>query len=190
MKRERHLNWVKRLWSEALPFVAKSQEMQIAWLVAALKKGALAPAELTPYLRLLLMEDVWEQSEESAVAESAGGLALLLAEVEPELVTRMLECADFYDLPKLVRLIPTPTLAQATITLRKSPPPYEKNVLIACHRLLQAIHARSPQLLEEAAAQLARSGVLPVYFAEAYAQFREILRDEAFLSSMYPKAKM
>lgn len=190
MKKERGFSLVKRLWSEALPFVAKSQEMQVAWLLAAFKKGALAPAEITPYIRLLLMEDVWEVSDQPLLAERSGGLALLLAEVETEVLTKMVACADFYDLPKLMSVIGKPTLEQVVIALRKSPPPYEKKMVLACHRLLQVIQARSPHLLEEAAAQLLGSGVMPEYFADAYTQFREILLDEEFLSGLYPKAKL
>lgn len=181
---------VKRVWSEALPFVAKSQEMQIAWLEAVFKKGSLAPSEITPYIRLLLMEDVWEPTDQPLLTEQPGGLALLLAEVESEVLTKMVACADFYDLPKLMSVIANPTLEQVMIALRKSPPPYEKKVLLACHRLLQAIQARSPHLLEEAAAQLLGSRVVPEYFAAAYTQFREILLDEEFLSGLYPKAKL
>ena len=164
-----------------LPFVAQSQESQVEWLVQALRKGTLADHEITPYVRLLL---------EAEEAEAKTRLAELVNRLGVETISKLLEVAEVYDAPKLFALLAAPTVEQAMIALAKTLPPYEKKPDLVMDRIFQAVHAKSPGLLEDAAALLRQRGAAPPGFEEAYTRFLEILEDERLLSMLYPKAKI
>ncbi|MDH3394401.1 MAG: hypothetical protein OEL66_10365, partial [Desulfobulbaceae bacterium] len=110
---------MKRKWYEKyLPFVAKGRRMQVEWLAGVIRKGAFHLDEVTPYVRLLLAEEEVDDSEK---------LVTLLKDLEEKVICRMVEAADIYDVAKLLRLVPEPTVEQALFALSKEPPPYEKN---------------------------------------------------------------
>lgn len=172
---------MKRKWYEKyLPFVAKGRRMQVEWLAGTIRKGALHLEEVTPYVRLLLAEDLGDDTER---------LVPLLKDLEEEVLCRMVEAADIYDVAKLLRLVPKPTVEQALVALAKEPPPYEKNPEDVLDKVFQAIHDRSESLFEEAAAELRNRTDAPAHFVAAYERFEEILADERILSAMYPKAR-
>jgi hypothetical protein len=168
-----------RWYEKYLPFIARSPRMQIDWLIGVFRKGALAREEVTPYIRLLM-----EQEQEDEVIRS------LFLTLDDWVLTEMLMAADIYDTPKLFRLIPRPTLAQARIALLKTPPPYEKMPGLPRRKVFQAVHDCSEELLAEAAKDLRRQGEVGAEFEEAYERFKEVLMDEKILSSLYPKAKL
>lgn len=171
----------KKKWYEKyLPFVARSPEKQIEWLVSAFNKGTLTHEEITPYIRLILADDSDTQQ---------GQLAALFNTLEPKIIEKFFLCADVYDVPKLFQLVKQPTVGQAVIALRKTPPSYEKSPQLIFHRVFQAIHDNSAALLEKASAVLRESRDVPGHFDEAYERFQEIIEDEKLLSSLYPKAR-
>jgi len=171
----------KRKWYEKyLPFVAQSRRMQVEWLVGVIRKNVLHPEEVTPYIRLLLAEGEGEEGET---------LVALLQDTDEDVLCRMVQAADIYDVAKLMRLVPTPTVEQAVVALAKEPPPYEKKPEMALDKVFQAIHDRSESLFEEAAAELRKRDDAPAHFDAAYGRFQEILADERILSAMYPKAR-
>ena len=49
---------LKKMLVEALPFVARSPEMQVDWLVGEFRKGVLSDREIAPYVHLLVSEYV------------------------------------------------------------------------------------------------------------------------------------
>ncbi|MDA8165134.1 MAG: hypothetical protein M0017_08915 [Desulfobacteraceae bacterium] len=153
--------------------------MQIEWLIGVFKKRSLAREEITPYIRLLM-----EEEQEDEVIR---GLFLGL---EEWVLTAMLEAADIYDTPRLFRLIPQPTLAQAMIALLKVPPPYEKAPGLPRHKIFQAVHDSSEELLAAAVRDLRHRGEGGAEFEEAYERFEEVLMDEKILTSLYPKARL
>lgn len=172
---------VKRKWYEKyLPFVAKSQRMQVKWLVGTIKKGTLHLDEITPYVRLLLAEEEGKEHK---------SLVALLKDIDKDVICRMVMAADIYDVAKLMRLVPSPTVEQAVAALMKAPPPYEKKPDLVLDKVFQSIHDRSDTLFEEAAAELRNRTDAPAHFDAAYERFQEILADERILSAMYPKAR-
>lgn len=172
----------KTKWYEAyLPFVAKSPEMQVDWLVQVLHKGTLTLHEIAPYVRLLL------ETEDPVVKAR---LAELVNALEAETIEKLLAAADVYDVPKIFALVGAPTVFQAIIAMVKEPPPYEKTPHLVMNRVFQAIHAKSPLLLQDAAAGLRQGGAVSPSFEEAYGRFLELLEDEKLLSTLYPKAKV
>ncbi len=171
---------MKRKWYEKyLPFVAQSQRMQVEWLVGTIRKGTLHLDEITPYVRLLLAEEQGEEGET---------LVDFLKNLDGEVLCRMVQAADIYDVAKLMRLVPSPTVEQAVVALGKEPPPYEKNPEMILDKVFQAIHDRSETLFEKAALELKKRDDAPAHFEDAYERFEEILADERILSAMYPKA--
>ncbi|MEW6518225.1 MAG: hypothetical protein AB1461_02315 [Thermodesulfobacteriota bacterium] len=169
-------NWLER----CLPFVSKSPEMKIRWLITVFRKGVLSQEEITPYIRLLLAEKSGEEQEE---------LRTVFRELDVEMQYRFLEAADIYDTPKLFALCPNPTLRHAEIALLKKMPPYEKKTQFILDKIFYAISDRSRELLEQAAELLIREGRTSPNFKENYARFQEILEDEEFLLSLYPNAR-
>lgn len=169
-------------WYEKyLPFVAKSPEMQVEWLEQVLRKGLLSLPEITPYLRLLLATE--EGEGKAQLAELVNALA-------PATVDQLLAAADVHDTPRLFVLLASPTVAQAVMAISTPVPPYEKSPNLLLNRIFQAVHAKNPTLLAEAAAAVRGSGTAPGTFEEAYARFLEILEDEKLLTTLYPKAKI
>ncbi|MDH3393437.1 MAG: hypothetical protein OEL66_05480 [Desulfobulbaceae bacterium] len=171
----------KRKWYEKyLPFVAQSRRMQVEWLVGVIRKNVLHLEEVTPYIRLLLAEEEVDESE---------SLVALLKDLDEDVICRMVMAADIYDVARLMRLAPAPTVEQAVAALVKEPPPYEKKPELVLDKIFQAIHDRSESLFEEAASELRKRDDAPPHFESAYGRFQEILADERILSAMYPKAR-
>ncbi|MFZ5774822.1 MAG: hypothetical protein ACOY3Z_05000 [Thermodesulfobacteriota bacterium] len=173
----------KRIWYEKyLPFVARSPEMQVRWIEAALRKGTLSPQEITPYIRLLLGPDGGE--DRTAILRG------LLGELDEAVVERLLAATEIYDVPNLFRLLPAPTLEQIVIAVTRQPPPYEEAPELIIDKVFQAVFDFSETLLEEAARRVMAADGCPAHFPTAYERFKEIKADEKLLSALYPKAIM
>jgi len=172
---------VNRWFERYLPFVARSRPMQVTWLASALRKGVLSHAEIAPYIRLLLTAEEEEEKKE---------LSALLSAQPADILARMVAAADIYDAPKLIALIQEPDVAQAMEALCKEAPPYEENPHLVQDRVFQAIHAKSPRLLEMAVEAVRSSGRGPRHFEVAYQRFCEKLEDEKLLSALYPRARV
>ena len=181
------MNFIKRnkgkrmSWHEKyLPFVSRSPEMQIKWLLNSFSRGILSREELVPYVRLLLNEnDIEKQAR----------LKELFEELNKEALTTLLLTADIYDTAKLFRLLPTADVQQAVIALKKHLPSYEKKPQKILDDIFYAIHDRSGHLLQQAVESLPAGGDVPDYFQENYKRFLEILHDEEFLLAIYPNAQ-
>ena len=168
-------------WYEKyLPFIARSRERQIAWLIGAFKKKTLSLQEITPYVKLLLEED--DPEDLMLLQEN-------LAELDASFLLDLLRAADIYDTVKVLTLLPDVSLEQAVVALCKEPPPYERSPEQVIDRVFEAVHNAGAGLLEEAATKLLQSDGPPAHFNSSYARFREILKDQQFLSTLYPKAR-
>ena len=186
-------------WHEKyLPFVAKSPEMQVEWLVNHLarlkrardkgKTGILSREEITPYIKLLL-DDV---SAVGGVKGSAGNdnkLRELLGNIDEDELLLMIRCTDIYDIPSLFGLLAEVSQEQAIMAIKKVPPLFEKNPLMVLDRVFHAIKEKSIALLENSATGVLASDDAPENFAANYERFREIMMDEHILSLLYPKAR-
>lgn len=180
-----------------LPFVAKSEKMQVEWLVNQLSRlgksagkqvaGVLSRDEIKPYVRLLLENT--ESNEEASALGKNGSLSDLINSIVEENLLLMMECADIYDVPKLFSVLRRPTRDLAVIAMRKVPPLHDKNPLLIIDRVFLAVKGKSGDLLEEAAAVLALDPEAPEAFQVHFARFKEIMMDEHLLSLLYPKAK-
>jgi len=169
-------------WYEKyLPFVARSPEMQLRWLEAAFRKGALSLGEITPYIRLFMASDGEERPTR---------IRVLINSLSGDLIGRMLDAAEVYDVPALFRCIAAPVLAQAVLAISKAPPPYEKNPQAVMEKIFQAVYDVSEDLLDEAAAVVLGKADCPAGFKSAYERFKEVKEDEKLLSALYPKAIM
>ena len=189
---------VGRKWYEKyLPFVAKSQEMQLEWLVDKLsrlrnsvdkeKTGLLSCEELKPYISLLLEGN--SGGKELGVAVVAGDvLGVLLRDVKESDLLLMVECAEIYDVPRLFSLLSRISKEQAVLAMKKVPPLYEKKPLLVIDRVVHAIKEKSTELLENAAAEIMGSVDAPTDFVDNYERFRGVMMDEQILSILYPKA--
>jgi hypothetical protein len=188
-----------RKWHQKyLPFVAKSPELQVDWLVVKLaalrdsgdkdKTGILTREELVPYTRILLgnVSEGKGAEEDFAVNDQLAGF--LEATGDEELLT-MIECAEIYDVPKLFRILRGISVKQAVVAMKKVPPLYERNPLLIMDRVFHSIRGKSVELLEEASREVLASDDAPDDFADNYERFKEIVLDENILSVMYPKAK-
>ena len=168
-------------WYEKyLPFIARSREKQIQWLIGAFRKKTLSLQEITPYIKLLLEEDDPE------------GLLLLqqnLTQLEDHFLLDMLRAADIYDTVKLLNLLTEVSIDAAIIALCKEPPPYERAPEQVIDQVFQAVHDVKPGLLEVAGERLLHSREAPAHFAGLYSRFLEILKDQELLSTLYPKAR-
>lgn len=175
-ERKRGGGWYEKY----LPFIARSPERQIQWLIGAFKKKTLSHQEIAPYIKLLLEEDDPE------------GLLLLrenLAALDGSFLLDMLRAADIYDTIKLLHLLPVVSLDEAMISLCKEPPPYERTPEQIVYQVFEAVHDAKAGLLQEAGTRLLHSESAPAHFASLYARFLEILKDQELLSTLYPKAK-
>ena len=171
----------KKKWFERyLPFVARSTEGQVNWLVSVLKKDTLSLEEVSPYVKLMLAEK--NNEEKKCLTEQLGNL-------NNDVIGYLLQAADIYDTPHLVKLIPNLTEHHAEIALRKTVPPYEKKPLMVLDKVFYAINEANVNVLEQVADKIIRNGNGPEGFRENYIRFRGILEDEDFLLSMYPNAR-
>lgn len=189
---------VARKWHEKyLPFVAKSSEMQLEWLVDKLsrlrnsgdkeKTGLLSMQELKPYISLLLETD-FGGKEEGNIDSVDDVLSVLLGSVSEKDLLVMVECSDIYHIPKLFGLLNRISREQAVLAMKKVPPLYEKNPLLVIDRVFHVIKGKSTELLEGAAEEIMRSDDVPDGFVANYERFREIMMDEQILRLLYPKA--
>ncbi len=177
MGRKKNHKWYEKY----LPFVARSPEMQVRWLENALRKGTLNSQEVAPYIKLLFEGKGDEQFEI---------LAPLIRSLDEQITLKMMEAADIYDAPILLKMLGTATMPHAVLALQKVPPPYEKKTTLVSDKIFQAIHDSSEKILEQAAHELKQSGKAPEHFAASYERFKEIVEDEKLLSALYPKAKV
>lgn len=189
----------RRWYEKYLPFVAKSPEMQVEWLKAMLAKlqdstgvvrtGVLTREEIRPYIRLLLEGNMIGQELQDEEERNKERLRNLLGCLGKDKLQLLVECADIYEIPKLVGLLRTCTKEIAVTALMKTSPPYEKNPLLIYDRVFHAIREKSAELLEQAAESVLASNEAPENFAANYERFKEIMLDEHLLSLLYPKAK-
>lgn len=170
---------LKKWCERCLPFVARRPESQLEWLVNVLQKESLSLEDLSPYIKLLLTDN--SEDDDRVIAD-------YLAELDDDLICKLLEASEIYDTPKLFKLIPEPNLKHADIALRKTVPPYEKKPLIILDEVYYAIYDRSKKLLKEAAERIIERGDGPEGFASNYQRFMEILADEDLLLTLYPNA--
>ena len=177
---------LKNIMAEALPFVARSPERQVEWLVAELRKGVLTDKEIAPYMHLLVSEYVARKER----GEGADEWQEIFARLPREIAVAMIRCVEIYDVPGLLELIKELTVEDAVLVLRKVPPPYEKKSLLLLDRVFQAVNSCGDHLLERAAQKMALEGEAPAHFPGAYKRFQEILIDEKILTALYPQAKL
>ena len=171
----------KGSWYEKyLPFIARGRERQIDWLIGKFKKKILSYEEITPYVKLLLEEDDPEGEQH---------LRELLSDLPDGVLGEMLRAADIYDTPKLLQLMPRITVDHAAIAMCKTPPPYERSPVMVIDRIFQIIHEVSGDLLRKGAARLRERKEIPAHFEESISRFEEVLKDQEFLSTLYPKAR-
>ena len=154
MKEERR---GRRWYQNYLPFIARSPEMQVEWLVAECRRQNLVKEEMTPYVRLLF-------SEENAANEEE--LRTILAGLLPEVLEEFLNVADIYDVPRIIRIIPLLNETLVEIALTKDLPPYETKPQKIMDRVLNAINNRSRPLLKDVAARIMANGAAPKHFSE------------------------
>ena len=186
----------EKWYEKYLPFVAKSPKIQLKWLATQLARlnssdakrndGIFSREEIKPYIRLFLENS--NAGQGYAETGEDGRMMVLLNSLSEANLLLMMECVDIYDIPKLLSLVPRPTLKMAIIALQKTPPPYEKNPLLAIDRVFLAIKEKSGKLLEESAAAVITNGA-PTNFADNFGRFQEIMLDEHILSLLYPKAR-
>lgn len=186
---DKKIGVLKRLWAEAIPFVARSPEMKLDWLVGVIKKRSLTGTEISPYMSLLLSEyqEVMHYSLEGV--EEMANLSGLFAALERNILRKMIEYTDFYEIPVLLELVPDLCVEDAVLILKKVPPPYEKKPQVVVDKLFQVAYDKtSEDLLEEAAETIMKSGDVPLHFADSFQRFKEIREDEKVLSSLFPQA--
>ncbi len=176
----------KKMLVEALPFVARSPEMQVDWLIGEFRNGVLSDREIAPYVHLLVSEYVGRKER----GECTDDLREIFAHLSREIVVAMVRCVEIYDIPDLLELIRVLTVEDAILLLKKEPPPYEKKSLFLLDRVFQAVNGCGDHLLERAARKMVSDGDAPDHFASAYERFQEILIDEKILTLLYPQAKV
>lgn len=178
---------IKKKIAEALPFIARSPDLQVEWLVGEFRRGVLSDKEIAPYMHLLVTGYVARRDRGDG--DSVDELRQIFAHLSREVVVAMIRCTEIYDIPDLLELIRELTVEEAVLVLKKEPPPYEKRSLFLLDRVFQAVNGCGDHLLERAGAKMASNGGGPAHFASAYERFQEILIDEKILTSLYPQAK-
>lgn len=184
--------FLKKVWSEALPFVARSPEMKVAWLVGVLRKKSLTNKEIAPYIHLLLTEYQYnkETNHDAALIYKTNKLLTdIFAELPRDIIVQLLECAELYDIPLLLEIINHITVDEAILILKKTPPSYEKRPTRVFDRVFQAIHNCGEHLLSQAKTKMQDANEMPEHFTSVYERFQEILKDKEILSSIFPQAK-
>lgn len=177
------MGYIKKVMSEALPFVARNPAMQVDWLVMQFRRGVLTDEEMAPYIHLLLSGHASRRE-----MDSDDDLLEIFSRLDREIKVSMIRCAEIYDVPELLSLIGELSVDDAIIVLKKVPPPYEKKGLLVLDRVFQAVNECGDHLLERAARKMAADGNPPDHFASAYERFQEILIDEKILAQLYPQA--
>ena len=172
---------LQRKWYDKyLPFVAKSPQMQLEWLITVVKKKKLYLQEIAPYIKIFLTDSDNEKKDI---------LIKLISQLDEKILEGILDAADIYDTPEILSLIPTPTISHALIALRKVPPPYEKNQASVFDKIFWALQNHSENFLQQASKELLNSGDVPDHFTKQFKRFQEIVEDEKILSALYPKAR-
>lgn len=179
------LRLMKKMMAEALPFVARSPEMQVDWLIGVFRRGELNDREIAPYMHLLLSEHAGRKER-----EEDDGLREIFTQLPRDIVVAMIRCTAIYDIPELLELIRVLTVDEAVLALQKAPPPYEKKSLLLLDRVFQAVNNCGDHLLERAAEKMTCDGLCPAHFAGAYERFKEILIDEKILALLFPQVKV
>ena len=177
---------IKKKMTEALPFVARNPRLQLEWLVGEFRKGILSDDEIAPYIHLLVSGYVASKAQAEGVEE----LREIFVNLPRGVVVAMIRCAEIYDIPDLLELVPELSVDDAVLVLKKVPPPYEKKSILLLDRVFQAVNGCGDQLLERAGQKMIDDGEAPVHFASAYERFKEVLIDEKILTLMYPQARV
>ena len=184
----KEVGFFKRLWAEALPFVARSPEMKVAWLIEVFEKGTLTNEEIAPYMHLLLSE--YENFRNALNYDAAADtLKLIFARLDRGVVAKMIQCVEIYDLPVLLSLIKDLSVDEAVLALQKKPPIYEKKFLLVIDKVFQAVNECREGVFEQATQKMMQEGKTPDHFSASYERFKEILHDEKILCSLYPHAR-
>jgi len=188
---------MKKIWSEALPFVARSPEMKVAWLVGVLRKKSLTSIEIAPYIHLLLTEYQYNQKNNRRTDHDSELnnknnklLADIFADLPRDIIVQLLECTEIYDIPLLLEIINEITVDETILILKKTPPSYEKRPTQVFDRVFQAIHNCGDHLLAQAKTKMQDADEMPEHFTSVYERFQEILKDKEVLSLLFPQAKM
>ncbi len=182
------LGLIKKKMAEALPFVARSPELQVAWLVGEFRRGVLNDREMAPYMHLLVSGYVARKGRGDG--ECVEALRHIFASLSREVLVAMVRCTEIYDIPELLELVRELTVDDAVLVLKKVPPPYEKRSLFLLDRVFQAVNGCGDHLLERAGEKMSENGDAPAHFVSAYERFQEILIDEKILTSLYPQAQV
>ncbi len=175
-RRERRGRW----WEKYLPFVARSLDKQVEWLLAAFRNQTLTDEELRPYVALLLEDDHPETREQ---------LRELLAGIGPVMWCRLLAAASIEDLPVLIGLMPRLGEQEAAVALGSAPPPYATDPASLLDAVHEALHDKDAAVYDIAVQRLLGSDEVPPHLPGAHARFVEILRDRELLSSLFPRAR-
>jgi hypothetical protein len=175
---------LKKIWSEALPFIARSPEMKVDWLVGIVSNNSLTKEEIAPYIHILLSE--YKHAEELGVDL----LPDLFAQIPKNIILELLKCTEIYDIPLLLKIIKTITEEEAVLVLKKKPPVYEKQPMQVLDLVFQAVHDCDEHLLDKAKSKMQAEGDMPKHFNSVYERFQELLKDKEILSSIFPHAKM
>lgn len=189
MAKDKKIGFMKRLWAEAIPFVARSPEMKLDWLVGVVKKKSLTCSEISPYMSLLLSE--YQEVVQYSLAEVEGTetFSSLFDNIERKILRKMVECTDLYDIQILLELVPDLEVEDAVVILKKVPPPYEPKPQVIIDKLFQAVYDKTSEKLLEAAAESIMTGEnVPLHFVDSYQRFKEMRKDEQVLSSLFPQA--
>lgn len=190
MGKERKVGIIKKFWSDILPFVALDPEMKLVWLVGVINKKRLSCAELTPYMRLLILDYKDALTSTRPGNKTGEDFVDLFRNIDREVTRVMLESTDLRDVPALLEFIPDLVRADVVIILTKKPLLYEKKAEILIDRVFHAVYERtSRQMLEDAADDIMRRQISVGRFEESYERFKSIKEDEDILSALYPRAK-
>lgn len=184
----KEVGFLKRLWAEALPFVARSPEMKVAWLVEVFNNESLTLEELAPYMHILLSEYA-RFAEGLSYDVASDTLKQVFSKLNRSIVAGMIQCVEIYDLPVLIALIDDLSVDEAILALQKKPPVYEKKSLLVIDKVFQAVNESRVGLLQQAAKKMEDDGNVPDHFLASYERFKEILHDEKILISLYPQVK-
>jgi len=163
-----------------LPFIAKPLDMQVEWLRGECKKNKLAKDELLPYVRLLFSLD--SEGERARLKQ-------MLAELDSDVVHRMLDAADIYSVARVIDLIPELNDRLTEVILLKEMPQYEQKPQKIMDEVFYAINQCAGGVLEKVATTLIEEGRVSKGFKRNYKRFMAILEDEEFIRNHWPSVK-